>query len=105
MAKHKKKEKTDTVGKLAILTAEGFRRVDERFEHMDKRFDGIEARLTRIESELFDIKRELADIRKRIEFLEVRGASNAGFAKEIDRLLEHVEQMDKRLKKVEATKR
>ena len=86
----KKKRKIDTIEKLAVLMAEGFEQVDKRFEQVDIRLDRIELRLERIES-------ELADIHRRIERLEEQGASNAGFAKEIDTLLRRVNNIEKHL--------
>ena len=102
--KKKKKQKVDTIEKLAILMVEGFEQVDKRFEQVDKRFDRVETRLEGVELQLKDVKGELsyfrhevAEIRQRIEHLEELGARNAGFAKEIDYLLERVGKIEKHL--------
>ena len=52
----------------------------EQFEHGEKQFHALDARLR-------DIARAIAVIHRRVERLEELGASNAGFAKEIDHLL------------------
>ncbi len=62
----------------------------EQFEHIDKQFRGVNERLR-------DIGSEIAVIHRRIERLEEQGASNAGFAKEIDHLLSRVAEIEKHL--------
>jgi hypothetical protein len=56
----------------------------EQFKHVEKQFHALDARLR-------DIASEIAVIHRRVELLEELGASNAGFAKEIDHLLAPVE--------------
>jgi hypothetical protein len=46
---------------------------------------------------LRDISAEIAVIHRRVERLEEQGASNAGFAKEIDHLLARVAEIEKHL--------
>ena len=57
--------------------------VTDRFEHVDE--------------QLRDIASEIAVIHRRIDRLEEQGASNAGFAKEIDHLLEGVAEIEQHL--------
>src|ERR1700730_15354237 len=55
----------------------------DKFEHADKQFEATHDRLR-------DMSAEIAVIHRPIERLEEQGASNAGFAKEIDHLLARV---------------
>jgi hypothetical protein len=55
----------------------------DQFEHVEKQFHATHDRLR-------DIATEIAVIHRRVERLEELGASNAGFAKEIDHLLTRV---------------
>jgi hypothetical protein len=55
----------------------------EQFEHVDAQFRASDARLR-------DIATEVASIHRSIERLEEQGASNAGFAKEIDHALARI---------------
>lgn len=73
-------------GEIADLKTE----MMKQFEHVDKQFRAIDDRLR-------DISSEIAVIHGRIERLEERGASNAGFAKEIDHLLERVAEIERHL--------
>ena len=61
-------------------------RLSKRMDGMDSRLDKIDSRLDRIEVRLDHIEAELSIINKRLDILEEQGASNAGFAKEIDEL-------------------
>ena len=61
-----------------------------RFKHVDTQFRGVNERLRHISS-------EIAVIHRRIERLEEQGASNAGFAKEIDHLLARVAEIERHL--------
>jgi hypothetical protein len=62
----------------------------DQFEHADKQFRATHDRLR-------DIAAEIAVIHRRVERLEELGASNAGFAKEIDHLLTRVAEIEKHL--------
>ena len=62
----------------------------EQFEHVDKQFHALDGRLR-------DMANEIAVIHRRVERLEELGASNAGFAKEIDHLLTRVAGIEKHL--------
>jgi hypothetical protein len=62
----------------------------EQFEHVDKQFHALDGRLR-------DMANEIAVIHRRVERLEELGASNAGFAKEIDHLLTRVAEIEKHL--------
>jgi hypothetical protein len=62
----------------------------DQFEHADKQVRATHDRLS-------DIVAEIAVIHRRVERLEELGASNAGFAKEIDHLLARVAEIEKHL--------
>jgi predicted RNase H-like nuclease (RuvC/YqgF family) len=62
----------------------------EQFEHVEKQFHALDDRLR-------DMASEIAVIHRRVEWLEELGASNAGFAKEIDHLLARVAEIEKHL--------
>ena len=62
----------------------------DQFEHADKQCRATHDRLR-------DIAAEIAVIHRRVERLEELGASNAGFAKEIDHLLTRVAEIEKHL--------
>ena len=62
----------------------------DQFEHAGKQVQTIYDRLR-------DISAEIAVIHRRVERLEELGASNAGFAKEIDHLLTRVAEIEKNL--------
>lgn len=98
MKKKQSRKRVDTIEKLAVLTVEGFEQVDKRFHQVDKRFERIEQKLEDIDIQLKHIQREIADINRRIEYLEEQGARQAGYAKEIDYLLERVARIEKHLK-------
>ena len=72
-------EVTDVRGGLAGLRTE-----------MSKRFDAVDEQLR-------DIRAELSDIRRCIERLEEQGAIQAGYAKEIDHLLQRVVYIERHL--------
>jgi predicted nucleic acid-binding Zn-ribbon protein len=92
-----KREPVDSIEKLAVLMADGFERVDARFDTIDTRFDAIDGRLDSINARLRYIENELVDIHRRLDRLEEQGASNAGFAKEIDNLIERVNAIERHL--------
>jgi hypothetical protein len=62
----------------------------DQFEHVEKQFRATHDRLR-------DISAEIAVIHRRVERLEELGASNAGFAKEIDHLFTRVAEIEKHL--------
>jgi hypothetical protein len=62
----------------------------DQFKHVEKQFHALDARLQGIAS-------KIAVIHRRVERLEELGASNAGFAKEIDLLLTRVTAIEKHL--------
>jgi len=95
----------DTIEKLAVLMMEGFEEVYVRFDGVYARLDAIEVRLDRIEARLdehdarFDrIEQELIDIHRRLDALEEQGARQAGYAKEIDHVLDRVRRIEKHIK-------
>jgi hypothetical protein len=63
----------------------------DQFEHADKQFRATHDRKR-------DIAAEMTVIHRRVERLEELGASNAGFAKEIDHLLTRVAEIEKHLR-------
>jgi hypothetical protein len=62
----------------------------DQFEHVDKQFVATHDRLR-------DMAAEIAVIHRRVERLEELGASNAGFAKEIDHILARVAAIEEHL--------
>jgi hypothetical protein len=62
----------------------------DQFEHADKQFEATHDRLR-------DMSAEITVIHRRVERSEELGASNAGFAKEIDHLLTRVAELEKHL--------
>jgi predicted RNase H-like nuclease (RuvC/YqgF family) len=62
----------------------------EQFEHVEKQFHALDGRLREMAS-------EITVFHRRVERLEELGASNAGFAKEIDHLLARVGEIEKHL--------
>ena len=64
--------------------------MNRRFDAVDKRFDGVDEQLR-------DIRAEIADIRNRVEHLEEQGAVQAGYAKEIDHILQRVTYIERHL--------
>src|SRR6202163_1311641 len=62
----------------------------DQFEHADKQFRATHDRLR-------DMAVEITVIHRRVERLEEQGASNAGFAKEIDHLFTRVAEIEKHL--------
>jgi hypothetical protein len=56
---------------------------DLKTEMMDQ-FDHVDARFREADGRLRDLAAEIASIHRSIDRLEEQGASNAGFAKEID---------------------
>ena len=62
----------------------------DQFDHVDMQFRAVDDRLR-------DITSEISVIHRRVERLEELGASNAGFAKEIDHLLSRVAEIEKHL--------
>ncbi|MDP2648604.1 MAG: hypothetical protein Q8P19_01750 [bacterium] len=93
-----RKQKVHTVEGLAVLVAEGFSDVARHFDAVDKRFDAMDKRFDAVDEDLRSIRAELSDIHRRLERLEEMGASQAGFAKEIDHLLVRVAKIEKHLR-------
>jgi predicted nucleic acid-binding Zn-ribbon protein len=81
-----KDELTDLKDELTDLKTE----MMDQFEHVEEQFRAVDERLRGITS-------ELAVIHRRIERLEELGASNTGFAKEIDFLLARVTAIEEHL--------
>jgi chromosome segregation ATPase len=67
----------------------------DQFEHFDKRFSDVEARFNDSDGRLNEIIREIAAIHRKVDRLEDQGASNAGFAKEIDMLIARIGELEK----------
>jgi predicted nuclease with TOPRIM domain len=78
--------RSELKGDIADLRTE----MIDQFEHVDKQFVATHDRLR-------EISAEIAVIHRRVERLEDLGASNAGFAKEIDHLLARVAEIEKHL--------
>lgn len=111
-----KPKKIDSIEELAIFVAKGFtelsselsefrtevderfEQVDIRFEQVDKHFEQVDRQFEEIKTDIRAIRRELAEIHSRIEILEEQGASQSGYAKEIDYLLSRVARIEKHLK-------
>ncbi len=85
------KKKVDSIEKLATLVADGF-------SEMNTRFDAMDARMDRMENDIRAIRTELADVNRRIDRLEEQGARQAGYAKEIDHLIQRVSKIEKHLR-------
>jgi hypothetical protein len=62
----------------------------EQFDHVDKQFRSVDGRFRERHS-------ELAAIRRFVDRLEEQGASNAGFAKEIDHALARIAAIEEHL--------
>jgi septal ring factor EnvC (AmiA/AmiB activator) len=80
----------EEVGKLDTRIDDLKTEMIDQFEHADKQVRATHDRLR-------DIAAEIAVIHRRVERLEEQGASNAGFAKEIDHLLTRVAEIEKHL--------
>jgi hypothetical protein len=78
--------RSELKGDIADLRTE----MIDQFEHAEKQFRVTHDRLR-------DIATEITVIHRRVERLEELGASNAGFAKEIDHLLTRVAEIEKHL--------
>jgi predicted nuclease with TOPRIM domain len=78
--------RSELKGDIAHLRTE----MIDQFEHADKQFEATRDRLR-------DMAAEIAVIHRRVERLEEQGASNAGFAKEIDHLLTRVAEIERHL--------
>jgi hypothetical protein len=87
------------VGHMA--TKEDVARLDTRIEdlrvEMIDQFEHVEKQFHATHNQLHDISSEIAVIHRRVERLEELGASNAGFAKEIDHLLTRVAAIEKKV--------
>ena len=79
-----------SVEALAQATMRGFASMEERMDRMEKDIKDVKF-------DVHNIHRELGDIHRRIERLEQQGASNAGFAVEIDTLMNRVAAIEKHL--------
>jgi predicted nuclease with TOPRIM domain len=79
--------RSELKGDIADLRTE----MIDQFEHADKQFRATHDRLR-------DMAAETTVIHRRVERLEELGASNAGFAKEIDHLLARVAEIEKHLR-------
>ena len=72
-------------------------RIDDLREEMIDQFTHVEEQFRTTHDHLRDMSAEIAVIHRRVERLEELGASNAGFAKEIDHLLTRVAEIEKHL--------
>ncbi len=90
------KEIGDTLGYIVKHMATKDEIADLKTEMMDQ-FEHVDTQFRATDDRLRDISSELAAIHRRIERLEEQGASNAGFAKEIDHLLARVAEIEKHL--------
>jgi predicted nucleic acid-binding Zn-ribbon protein len=103
-----KKKVPITLESLADMMQAGFKRFDTFAENAMEEFDRINGRLDRVEADVAELKddmravrRDIADINRRLDRLEERGESNAGFAKEIDELRQRVLILESQLKSKE----
>ena len=78
------------IGHLREEMHEGFRRIDAELLR-------INTELEKMNSDIYAIRHDIADINRRLERLEERAESNAGFAKEIDELRARVGVLEKKL--------
>lgn len=76
---------------------ERFDAIDKRFDAMDNRLEVIDRRLELLEEDVKALRYEVSAIHNRLDLLEERAASTAGFAKEIDELRARVADLEKRL--------
>jgi chromosome segregation ATPase len=109
MAKTKPAKRRNASLDIILSTMErGFASVAADIEATDEKIDGVktkmidqfehvDAQFRSANDHLRDISSELAAIHRRIERLEEPGASNAGFAKEIDHALKRIAAIEKHL--------
>lgn len=88
MRRAKKRQKVDSIEKLAVLMQEG----------SDELRSETRAGFALTNEELRWLKGEVTDIHRTIDRLEERAAEQAGYAKEIDHVLERVSHIEKHLK-------
>jgi hypothetical protein len=69
---------------------------DPKAEMLDE-FEDVDTRFSANHDQLRDISSEIAVIHRRVERLAELGASNAGFAREIDHALERIAAIEKHL--------
>jgi hypothetical protein len=85
-----------------MATKEDIARVDSRIDDLRSeiidQFDHANKQFGKTHDQLRDMSIEVTVINRRIERLEELGASNAGFAKEIDHLLARVAAIEEHLK-------
>jgi predicted nucleic acid-binding Zn-ribbon protein len=104
---HAKKE--TTLDDLSEIMERGFKAVADDMSRIDTRiddlraemidqFDHVNTQFEKTRDQLREMSIEVAVIHRRVERLEELGASNAGFAKEIDHLLARVAAIEERLK-------
>jgi hypothetical protein len=55
-------ELAETVDKLAMITLQGFEKVDDRFKKVDERFDMIDVRFEKVDERFDDIEERLLGI-------------------------------------------
>jgi hypothetical protein len=72
-------------------------RIDDLREEMIDQFEHADKQMRATHDRLRDIGAEITVIHRRVERLEEQGASNAGFAKEIDHLLARVAEIERHL--------
>ena len=77
----------------------------KRFDAVSKQFDSTNRRFDAVDEQLREIRTELSDIRRRVERLEEQGAIQAGYAKEIDFILQRVTFIEKHLGIKSATRK
>jgi hypothetical protein len=80
----------DDIGRVDTRIDDLREEMIDQFEHVDKQFVASHDRLR-------DIASEITVIHRRVERLEELGASNAGFAREIDHFLTRVAEIEKHL--------
>jgi archaellum component FlaC len=85
-----RKEMHEGFAAAASDTKELRQEVIDQFDHVDTQFKGIK-------TDIPDIYAEVANIHRQLDRLEERGASSAGFSKEIDVILSRVAFIEKHL--------
>ena len=64
-----------TVGKLAVIVAQGFAGMDKRFEKIDQRFDQVDKRFEQMEERLQGIDSKISGTHNRIDDLALNRAT------------------------------
>ena len=94
----KKETEFEKLARLIKSEGEDIRHeINKRFAGVSKQFGSTNKRFDAVDEQLREIRTELSDIRRRIERLEEQGAIQAGYAKEIDFILQRVAFIERHL--------